>query len=224
MSELAVGAISIPLSAKVREAIAFLRDNVGENCPLTLQWDRTGASSLPLLGGKPDQWTAENLFGRMGEFSASCQSSKLPVTEASCMYRVLGDDLELCPRVLVKGLAARLAPASSGAVGAAESPVGFGPMAILTVFQLAAGLWQLLHPSVTIELPGNMKLVATLQGETVTVDFERMPTIHASAWASLDLKVSKIVIDPSNAHFDFSPAENGGFFSRFIKSRDARLT
>lgn len=223
MSEPIVGAMSVPLSAQVRQVIEFLRANVGENAALTLQWDRTGASSLPLFGGKKDQWTALNLFGRMGEFSASCPSSKLPVTEASCMYRVIGDDLELTPKVLIKGFAAKLAPASSGAVGAAE-PVGFSAMAILTVFQFAAGLWQLLHPSITVELPGNMEMSVVLNGEAITVDFARMPSVHVSAWFHLDLRVAKATVNPNNAHLDFSPAENAGFFSRFVQSRDVRLT
>lgn len=222
-SDRAASATTVPVSAKVTQAIEFMRQYVGEDAPLRLSWDRSGASVLPLLGGDKGQWTTENLFGRMGEFSASAPTSKLPVTEASCGYRVIGDDLEVTPRVLIRGMAARIAPASS-AVGASADPVGFGPMAILTVFQVAKGIWDLLHPSISIELPGNMTMSITLHGSEIIVDFERMPSVHASAFFNFDLAIKRAVINESLIHFDFQPAAKAGFFSRFIESREVHLT
>lgn len=210
--------MTAPISGRVRDAIEFVRSNIGENAQITLRWDRTGASSLPLLGGESGQWTPENLFGRVGEFSAVAQNSKLPVPEASCGYRLIGDDIEVTPRFLIRGFGKT--PKAVGSGGA----TGFGPMSILTVISLISGIWSLLHPSISVTLPGNMELTAVLSGDTVTVEFVRMPTIHAQMWFHLDLAVSGAIITPDNARITFDPAKNAGFFSRFIESRDVRFT
>lgn len=209
---------SVPISAQVRKCIEFARANIGEDAAITLQWDRTGASTLPLIGGR-DQWTAENLFGRMGQFTASAENSKLPIQDAQCGYRLIGGDLELTPKVVIRNFAS-----PSGAVGSDGGAVGFGPLTILTVFQLISGIWQILHPTVAVALPGNMELTMSLAGDAVTVDFVRMPSVHAKAFFTVDLDLKQVVIDPENARLSFKPSANGGFFSRFIESRDVRLT
>lgn len=198
---------------QVQQAIQYLRQYVGEGVKAELRWDRTGKQDFPLLA-KGD-WSAVALFGKFGHMQLSAFGSNLPIETVGFGYNVDRDDISIdIDRLTFKGLAKLIGPANpdhpqaSGAI-----PSGFGPMSLLTIFSILKGIWSLMNPRCSLILGGNVTATAVLNGETITVEFQEMPSIHLVAFFRFELAVRRVVITDRSAKLEFSG-------SSLVKSRE----
>ena len=140
---------------------------------------------MDLIGGVPEQWTAERIYGRLGRFSAECSNLAVAVNSPYLQYELCGvnnSDLRLTAGAELPRFAERLSPVNPQAVGTnqMESPVG--AIGLTTVFSVLSLVWMLLHPRATLNLPGTMELDAVLtDANTLQVTFRTPPTITV-AW------------------------------------------
>jgi hypothetical protein len=150
-----------------------------------LRWDRTGAATVDLIGGVPEQWTAERIYGRLGRFSAECSNLAVAVNNPYLQYDLCGannQDLKLTAGVELPGFATRLSPVAPQSVGDAQMESAVGAIGLTTVFGVLSLVWTLLHPRATLNLPGMMELDAVLtDADTLQVTFKTPPTITV-AW------------------------------------------
>lgn len=210
--------MSIPASGKIREAIAWMRQYVGEGINAEMRWDRSGAQSFPLLS-KGD-WSALALFGAYGHIEVSATGAQsLPVQSLGFGYRVAGDDFDFdLDRVTIRGLGKMLAPTveqPAGSFGA--TPSQFGIMSLLTILSIIRGIWSLLNPTCDLLLGGNVSASAVLNGDSINVAFSQCPSVKLVALFTFQLSIESMTITDSNIHVEF-----GG--SRWVKSRDFKVT
>lgn len=193
-------AAPLKLRSQITDALGKFRQYAGDQA--SLKWDRTGKQSFSLLQANTD-WSAEALFGQSGRIEMSAPGSPLMVKDAGFAYRVIGEDISIdLDPILLAGMAKRLNPRPS--VGASVEPVGIEPMTVLTILQVIRGLYLLLHPSVDLELGGNVACDLTLVGEVLTVKFSQCPRIRITAYWQWLLGVDTVIVSPSKIHVDFA--------------------
>lgn len=172
---------SLPIAPQVRSILDGFQRAIGIGNRVTLQWDRTGAATFELIGGKTDLWTAERIYGRLGRFSANCSDLAVAVNNPYLQYELCGsnnDDLRLTAGVELPGFAARLTPTRYQFVGASGTGSPVGAIGITTVFGVLSLVWALLHPRVTLNLPGTIELNAVLvDANTLQITFKTPLTI-----------------------------------------------
>ena len=172
---------SLPVAPQVRSILDGFQRAIGIGNRVTLQWDRTGAATFELIGGKTEFWTAERIYGRLGRFSANCSHLPIAVNNPYLQYELCGsnnDDLRLTAGVELPGFAARLTPISSQVVSAREVGSPVGSIGITTVFGVLSLVWALLHPRITLNLPGTIELNAVLvDANTLQISFKTPLTI-----------------------------------------------
>jgi hypothetical protein len=192
------------IRSKVLQIQSWIRQFVGDGVRANLEWDRTGAQLFELLGGDRTQWTTLAIFGRTGGFRMSAPQSRLLIDEASLRYEVRGDDLALDVHCLAKGLASRLSPADPAAVGSGE-PVGFpGLTGLMTIVSILSFVWQLIHPQVSLTLPGSVGCQMLLTGDTLTIDLLRpLPSLKIQAFFTFTPSLSRITVTPDAVRFQF---------------------
>lgn len=198
-------------SSQIRQSFDWWKSNIGESVKASAQWDRTGGQTFPLLA-KGD-WSALAVFGRYGHVSLSAKGAKgLTVDSLGFGYRVDGDDitLDLDP-VTLKGFGMSLEPDIRES--RISESAGFGPTTIITILQVARGVWSLLNPTCDLQLGGNVSATAVLTGDVLAIDFQQAPSIKIVALFTFQLSVNRVEISERNIHVEF-----GG--SRLIKSRD----
>lgn len=198
---------SIHASSQIRQLFAWWRSNIGEGIKASASWDRTGAQTFPLLA-KGD-WSAIALFGRSGRMELSAPGSKgLPVESIGFGYRVINDDISIdFDPVLLKGLASRLGPSvSHGQQSVRSSPVpsAIGPGTAWTILSLVRGIWSLLHPVADLQLGGNVSATSILNGDTLAIDFQQMPSIKIVALFTFNLAVKRLEISEQSIRVMFS--------------------
>lgn len=204
LDEKSVGAAAVLRGKRqVAAALDWIRQHVGEGVPVTFAWDRTGAQTFPLLSGR--DFSAIALLGTSGHLSLSAPGCKLPVDHVGFGYRLSGDDLILdADPVTLEGLASRLSPTSSGSV-ASNQRVGFlDPLTIWSIFSVLKTVWALLHPQADLTLGGNVSATAVLQGETLAIDFQQMPSIRLVMLFTFHLAVRRLELSPDKCRILFS--------------------
>jgi hypothetical protein len=176
---------ALPIGPQVRLILDGFVRAIGVGNRVALRWDRTGAATLDLIGGVPEQWTAERIYGRLGRFSAECSNLAVTVNNPYLQYELCGvnnSDLRLTAGAELPGLAQRLSPAHPQAVGANELGFPVGSIGLTTVFSVLSLVWLLLHPRATLNLPGTMELDAVLaDAKTLHITFKTPPTVTV-AW------------------------------------------
>ena len=212
---------SIRARTQIRQALAWFRESVGENVALELQWHRTGGQSFPLLAN--GDWSAVALFGRYGHVKLSATGpTRLPISSSGFSYQIVGDDVAIdLDAMTIPGLALQLGPSSFHPrplklSEAAPAPSGVGLMTVWTVLSVARDLWSLLHPTCDLQLGGSVIAKAELANDTLTIEFDQMPSLRIVALFTFQLGVQRVVIKETNIHVDFSG-------SRLIKSRDFQV-
>ncbi len=205
---------TIHAKLQIQAALQYFRQYVGEGNTASMTWDRSSAQ-LNLFAAK--EWTAKDLFGASGRIQLDAPKSLgLPLKQLAFAYRLVGSDIKLDmePMTLL-GLADRLNPNQSSAVGA--SPVGIigidDALLIYQVLSIVRDIFSLLHPSADVVLPDQIAASATLNGDVLTVAFDKPPSVKLVWLFQFNLAVKQVVISDSNVHVDFSG-------SRWITSRD----
>jgi len=178
MDSVAVSSSSAsPVSLQVRYLLSTIERYVGLNRKFKLIWLRTGAAEFPLLGGDVSQWTTERIYGQLGRFSVLLPG--LVITEASLQYELKGNDLTLAAGFTLPGFVERLSPIHPQEVGSTGVVESAGSFSIMAVFSLLSVVWTLLHPRVTLRLPGSVELYATLvESGRLVIDFVSPPEIE----------------------------------------------
>jgi hypothetical protein len=167
---------SVSVAPQVRMLLDGFARAIGVGNRCSLRWDRTGAGTFDLIGGQADQWTTERIYGRLGRFSAECSNLAVAVNDPYLQYEVSHSDLKLTAGCVLPGMADRLSPSHPAAVGAGAEPVG--AIGLTTVFSLLSIVWVLLHPRVTLNLPGSIEIDAVLtDANTLDVTFKTPPTV-----------------------------------------------
>lgn len=203
---------AIYASGQIRQVLDYFRQYVGEGVKAEIGWDRTGATSFPLLS-KGDYSTLA-LFGAFGRFRLSAKGAvNLPIESAGFSYSVDGEDISIDPdKITLKGLARQLNPTIRQNQTVGAGPSQFGPLTLLSVFSIISDVWNLLHPTADIILGGNVSASAILNGDELTIDFSQCPRIKAVWLFTFDLAVKRVEISTSKVFVEFTG-------SRFIQSR-----
>jgi hypothetical protein len=205
---------SIHAGGKIRESLAWWRQNIGEGVKASAQWDRTGGQTFPLLA-KGD-WSALALCGRYGHVQLSAKGAVgLPVQSLGFGYGVDGDDIWIDgDKLTFVGLARSLNPNKTTTIQA--TPSQFGPGTILTIVSVVRGVWSLLHPTCDLQLGGNVSATAVLNGDMLAIDFQQCPSIKLVALFTFQLEVKRLEITEQSVRVVF-----GG--SRFVKERTFKI-
>lgn len=200
MNNQAVGAASpLHLRAKVLEIQSWVRQYVGEGVRINLEWSRTGAQTFQLLGGDRTVWTTQNIFGRHGEFKASAPQSMLVIDEPSLRYAVQGHDVVYDSHFIHRGGADRISPAScSDSVSAGDDPTQVvGAIGLMGVVSILSFVWQLLHPRVSLEIPGEVGCQILLTGDVLSVDLLKpLPMVRVQMIMELAAGLSRVTVKP----------------------------
>lgn len=198
-----------PIAQQVRMILDGLARSIGVGNRCTFRWDRTGAGTFDLLGGKPEQWTAERIYGRLGRFSAECANLASPVVDPYLQYEISGDDLKITASMCLPGMAKKLSPSHPQAAGAGVDHVG--SVGLTTVFGLLSIVWSLLHPRVTLNLPGTVEVDVILQSPLMLmVEFKTPPTVTAVWGVQFECRPSTLVLTERTAEVSYK----AGWFAR----------
>lgn len=190
------------ISPQIRMFLNGLNQAVGVNNRCSCFWDRTGGAEFDLLWDRPEQKTAENVLGRIGQFRVQVSRPRFPVDEPTLRYEVRGNDLRIDLAANLPGIVNRLSPtaqvaSAAGPVGVGAQPVGFG---VMTVFSLFSLIWSLTHMRVTLNLPGNVAAdVILTDSDTLRVDFKRGPQLKVVAGLSFDVKPTYLILTDRKA-------------------------
>lgn len=183
------------IAPQVRLVLDGFSRGIGTNNRCQLRWDRTGAATFNLIGQQPDQWTAQNIYGRLGRFSAECANLAVTVNNPYLQYELDNADLKLTAGIELPGFADRLVPA--GKVGASDAsgaqPVG--AVGLMTVFSVLSIVWALLHPRATLNLPGTIELDAVMMSaNTLNVTFKTPPAVTVVWGLQFSCSPSELVL------------------------------
>lgn len=193
--------------SQVQQATQFLRQYVGEGVALSVRWDRTGSQNFPLLANA--DWSTLAIFGKFGRLAVSAADGlRLPVNSVGLAYSIDGDDISVdFDRVTFRGLARSL---GVNAPGAAPGLTSFSVMTLLSAIRF---FWMVLNPQASLTLGGNVSAAIKLEGESIVIDFEQMPSIHLVAVFRFNLSVRRVQITERKVTIHFAN-------SSFIKSRE----
>lgn len=208
------------IASQVRALLNSIRDVIGVGNKFRIRWDRTGAAQFEFIGGDRYQWTTERIYGKLGRFSAECQGlpSGVAVNNPYLQYEVHGSDLRLVAGVDLPGMADRLSPASCNAAGpvglAGNGAVPVGSIGLLTIFSALSLVWSLLHPRITLNLPGNMEADLTLtDADTLFVEFVTPPSVTVVFGLSFSGEPNSLTLRERSAEIAYRAA----VFSRVKK-------
>lgn len=171
----------LTIAPQVRLLLDGLARAIGIGNRVALRWDRTGASTFDLIGGETEPWTVERIYGRLGRFSAECSNLAIAVNNPTLQYEWSGsnhEDLRLAVAVELPGFAKRLTTVPSQVASAGKVELSVGSLGVTTLFGVLSLVWALLHPRVTLNLPGSIELNALLiDPNTLQVTFKTPVTI-----------------------------------------------
>ena len=213
---------------QIQSVFAWWRNKIGDGVTGSINWDRTGAQTFPLLA--QGDWSALAIFGKSGRIEVSAYGARaLPVDSLGFGYRVIGDDMSFdCDPVLVKGLAAQLGAGSKqgslkngtygtdGTDGTAASkdvvPARIGLMGIWTVATVVRDIFALLNPTCDLQMGGNVAATGVLKRDTLTIEFQQSPSVKLVALFTFQLTIHRVEITEQSVRVVFSG-------SRIVKER-----
>lgn len=159
-----------PTSLQVSSLLNQLGSVLSPGKPIILRWDRSGAGDFELIGGDGPQWTFERIYGRLGKFSIDGMLGI--VQDPSFQYELRSNGtLRISSEFDLPGFADKLVP-KVGSAGA--EPVG--AVGLLTILSALSIIWSLLHPRLTLHLPGTMEIKLTLLADGLFAEFITPPT------------------------------------------------
>lgn len=200
--------IASPVSLQVRYLLDMIERHIGLNRKFELTWLRTGAAEFALIGGDVSQWTTERIYGQLGRFSAILPG--LPVNDPHLQYELRGKDLSLTAGVTLLDFADRLSPQHPQEVGSTGVEPA-GSISVMAVFSLLSIVWTLLHPRVTLRLPGTVELYATLAGSgQLVVDFVSPPEIDCVFGVSFTCRPNSLTLTGDSLAIQYK----AGWFAR----------
>lgn len=206
---------TIQAKAQIQQAIGYFKKFIGNGNSSSLVWGRNGSTGISLLAN--GDWSAKSIFGTDGRIElASPNASNLPTRELAFGYRIRGSDVVLAPDpITLKGFADQLMVSKSHSfTGTPSQFIGLDDaLEIYWCIQMFKDIFAMLHPSADLMLPDQIAANAVLNGETLTVNFDKPVTVKLVWLFTFNLVVKRVVITESNVHVDFSG-------SRFVKSRD----
>jgi hypothetical protein len=205
---------------QIHGVLAWWAKSLGAGTKVSVNWDRTGAQTFPLLA-KGD-WSVGALFGKSGRFQISVTGSKLiPVDSLGFGYRIINKDLSIdLDPVLFKQFERRLNLVNETTYGSEEwqqdrvSRLSF--ITAWTVASVIRDIISLLNPTCDLQLGGNVSAVAELSGETLAIDFDQCPSIRLVALFTFQLSVKRIEIRRESVRLIFSG-------SRLVKERTFKV-
>jgi len=173
--------------------------------PVRLEWDRTGAQTFELLGSHREQWTTLAIYGRAGGFRAEAPGSLLTIADPSLRYTVIGDDIKFAAEFTAIGLARQISPAGT-TVGASDATVGFPAIGFLmTWVSMLSFVWQLIHPRVTLQLPGTVGCDIKLEGDSLSIALlEPMPGLEVTIGFTFKPKLARVVATQTKIRCEFT--------------------
>lgn len=213
---------AIQAGSQTQHMFDYFRQYIGEGNQSTFTWDRNGSDSINLLS-KTD-WTGKALFGTNGRIQLdSPRAINLPVKTFVFDYLIRGADVTLdAGPVTIPGLADRMT------ISEHPQAVGAGPVGLIgiddllladQIFNLVKDIASLLWPTCDLQLPDQVMANAVLNGNVVTVTFDKGPSVCIKMLFRFQLKVTSVTFTPptdtahGNVHVEFTG-------SRFIRSRD----
>jgi hypothetical protein len=212
-----VGAIggsagTIHAKQQIQQFMAYMRRYIGEGNPVSVVWDHSEAK-LNLLHAADVQ--LKDVIGLSGRIQVDAPQSPLPVKKVGTAYRMVGTGLVLDPEPFTIDGVDSMFKKKSQAVGI--SPVGvFGvddALLIYSIVCMCRDVFELLHPSADLSLPDQIAATAMLSSDTITISFDKAPSIRLCWIFSINLAIKSVSISDSNVHVEFSG-------SRWVKSRD----
>lgn len=210
----------IHASQQIRQTFDYLRKYVGEGNRSTMQWSRNGSPALSLFA--MGDWDAVGIFGTDGRIQLdSPDAINLPTKSLAFGYRIIGRDMILdADPVRFAGMADRLSLSGSRTRSFGETPVGIigidDALEVYWVICMFKDIFALLRPSADLTLPNEVSGNAVLNGDTLTVQFDKPPVVKLVWMFTFKLAVKKVVVTEKNVHVEFSG-------SRWIKSRDFQV-
>lgn len=198
--------MSLPIRSKVVQLQGWFRQHVGNGVAVSLTWDRTGAQTFELIGSHRDQWTTLAIYGRSGGFRAEATGSLLPIEEPELRYTIIGDDIRFASEFTAKGLARLISPADTTVGATPDAAVGFPAIgSLMTLVSMLSFVWQVIHPRVTLQLPGTVECKITLNGDSLTVEMlEPMPGLEVTIGFTFKPKLARVVITQTKIRCEFT--------------------
>lgn len=189
----------IDASESVKRVMDEWEQKLGDGTSLQITYDRSGAQVGHIMGGTFP--SLKQLAGNLGRITADTDAP-LAIKNISVGYRVFTDASgQETARFDIDPLTFNLS--SKDKVSGSGGEVGIIP--IFTIIQAASGIWQLFHPVCTVDMPGTMRLKATLSHRVITVDLETMPSVHFTAWfININPKLRRVEISEDSARLLFS--------------------
>ena len=206
---------TIQARQQVESFIRYLREYIGEGNVVSFKWNRDGIAKLSLLANT--EWTASNLFGSNGRFALSCSKANLPINSIAAKYQLINRDVtfDLEP-ITFRSLADSLTP-SSNVQGTPAGLMGIDDaLFIWSVASMIRDIAALFRPSCDLMLPNEIELTMVLNGDVITVDLQKMPTVVVKFLFTFPLGVQKVELSPEKATIGF----NG---SRWVKTREITI-
>lgn len=190
---------TIDASESVKRIMNEWEQKLGDGTSLQITYDRSGAQVGHIMGGTFP--SLKQLAGNLGRITADTDAP-LAIKNISVGYRVFTDAAgKETVRFDIDPLTFNVE--SKDKVSGSGGEVGIIP--IFTIIQAASGIWQLFHPVCTVDMPGTMRLKATLSHRVITVDLETMPSIHFTAWfININPKLRRVEISEDSARLLFS--------------------
>jgi hypothetical protein len=195
----------------------YLRKYVGDGNRSTIQWDRNGSPALSLFA--MDEWDAVGIFGTDGRIQLDSPNAiGLPTKSLGFGYRIVGRDVVLdADPVRFAGLADKLSLGGKHSQAVGATPAGIigidDALEVYWVICMFKDIFALLRPSADLTLPNEVTGSAVLNGDTLSVQFDKPPVVRLVWMFTFKLAVKRVVVTEKNVHVEFSG-------SRWIKSRD----
>lgn len=208
---------TIHAGSQVRQMFAYFGQYIGEGKVSSFDWQRP-QSKINLLALKDVE--AVEWMGKSGRIQLdSPDAIGLPVKSLAFTYRLVGKNLVIdAEPFTLQGIVDQLG-LSKSASATGETPVGIiGIDDALLVWQIIScirDIVALLHPTADIMIPDEVAGNAVLNGDILTIKFDKPVTIRIQWVFTFPLAVKTVTIDQSkmNVHCEFSG-------SKWIRSRD----
>ncbi len=182
---------------QIESMIDTWKRNVGD-AKVQLTWDRSGVQSVDLL--HTNEWKPIDILGRTGEFSIRCDRAVSNLRDLSAGYRFDSDGKTLIAKLETRFDFSSFTPS----VKSSSDGVGIDPLTVITAFSILRGVWQLLHPSVDLQLPGEIAATAKLSDDMLSITFEKFPSVRVKAWLAIQAGVKQVDIAMDHVRVEFT--------------------
>lgn len=211
---------TIHAGSQVRQMFAYFDQYIGQGKVSSFDWQRP-QSKINLLALKDVE--AVEWLGKSGRIQLdSPDAIGLPVKSLAFTYRLVGKNLVIdAEPFTLQGIVDQLGLSNkSSAMGV--TPVGIigidDALLVWEVISMIRDIVAFLHPSADIMIPDEVAGNAVLNGDILTIKFDKPVTIRIQWVFTFPLAVKTVTIDQSkmNVHCEFSG-------SKCLRSRDFKI-